>query len=112
MDSNDEWLQRRLDEYQANMNDMFEAIEESEELEKLGQGFMSAEPLEEVDIGNGTIPRPTFVRQNLEADYKHELIELIKEYMALNWRSGTGLLLLGVVILLRMQNSASGPDFF
>src|SRR5664279_4480449 len=81
MDNNDEWLQRRLDEYRANMNDMFEAIEEPGDLEKLGQGFTSADPLEEVDTRDGTVPRPTFVSRNLEADYKHALIALIKEYV-------------------------------
>jgi hypothetical protein len=28
---------------------------------KLGRGFMSADKLEEVDIGNGDKPRPTFI---------------------------------------------------
>lgn len=42
---------------------------------------MSANPLEKVDIGDGTIPRPTFVNQNLNYEYKGELIELLKEYV-------------------------------
>jgi len=50
-------------------------------MDKLGQGFTSADPLEEVDIGDGTIPRPTFVNKNLKADYKAVLIELLKEYV-------------------------------
>jgi hypothetical protein len=33
---------------------------------KLGRGFMSADNLEEVDIGNGDKPRPTFISTNLE----------------------------------------------
>jgi hypothetical protein len=36
----------------------------------LGQGFMSADPLEKVDLGDGSIPRPTFVNKNLLAEYK------------------------------------------
>jgi hypothetical protein len=32
---------------------------------KLGRGFMSADKLEEVDIGNGEKPRPTFISANL-----------------------------------------------
>jgi hypothetical protein len=47
----------------------------------LGQGFTSADPLEKEDIGDGSILRPTFVNKNLEANYKSELIELLKEYM-------------------------------
>jgi hypothetical protein len=30
-------------------------------LGKLGQGFTSVDPLEEVDIGDGTVPKSTFV---------------------------------------------------
>ena len=50
-------------------------------MDKLGQGFTSADLLEEVDIGDGTVPRPTFVKRDLEADYKSELIALVKEYV-------------------------------
>ena len=42
---------------------MCEAIEEFDGLDKLGQGFTSVDPLEKVDIGDGSIPRPTFVMQ-------------------------------------------------
>ena len=42
---------------------MCEAIEDSDNLDKLDQGFASADPLEKVDIGDGTIPRPTFVNK-------------------------------------------------
>ena len=66
--SNTEWLQQKLDQYRACTNDMCEAIEDSDDLDKLGQGFTSADPLEKVDIGDGTIPRPTFVNKNLSAD--------------------------------------------
>ena len=44
--SNAEWLQQRLDQYRARTNDMCEAIEDSDDLDKLGQGFTSADPLE------------------------------------------------------------------
>ena len=51
MNPNDDWLQKRLDEYRAKRNYMCEAIEEPDDMDKLGQGFMSADPLEEVDWG-------------------------------------------------------------
>jgi hypothetical protein len=35
---------------------MCEAIEDFDDLSKLGQGFTSVDPLEEVDIGDGTEP--------------------------------------------------------
>jgi hypothetical protein len=44
---------------------------------------MSVDPLEEVDIGDGTIPRPTFVNKNLDPMFKLELIKILKEYVDL-----------------------------
>jgi hypothetical protein len=34
-----------------------------------------------VDIGDGTVPRPTFVNKNLDPTFKLELIKLLKEYV-------------------------------
>jgi hypothetical protein len=45
---------------------------------KLGRGFMSAEKLEEIDIGDGDKPRPTFVSANLDSSFREELIKLLK----------------------------------
>jgi hypothetical protein len=45
-----------VEQYRFNKNDMCEAKSESEDLDKLGQGFTSANPLEVVDIGDGSIP--------------------------------------------------------
>jgi hypothetical protein len=36
-------------------------IEEFRDLNKLGQGFTSVDPLEEIDVGDGKTPRPTFI---------------------------------------------------
>jgi hypothetical protein len=47
---------------------------------KLGRGFMSADKLEEIDIGNGDKPRPTFICANLDSSFRKELIKLLKEY--------------------------------
>jgi hypothetical protein len=81
MSSTKEWLQQRIDHYRAHKTDTCEAIEDREDLGKLGQGFTSANPLEEVDIGDGTIPRPTFVNKNLDPMFKLELIKILKEYV-------------------------------
>jgi hypothetical protein len=94
MDANVEWLKHRVEQYRANTTDACEAIDDFDELDKLGQGFMSADPLEHVDIGDGSVPRPTFINQNLEADFKDELIVLLKEYIdyfALNYTEMSGL---------------------
>jgi hypothetical protein len=47
---------------------------------KLGRGFLSADKLEEVDIGNGDKPRPTFIIASLESDFREELIKFLREY--------------------------------
>jgi hypothetical protein len=40
-------------------------IEEFRDLDKLGQRFTSADPLEKIDIGDGKTPRSTFVNKTL-----------------------------------------------
>jgi len=62
-------------------NDMCEAIEDFDDIEKFGQCFTSADPLEKVDIGDGSISRPTFVNANLSVEYKADSIKLLKEYV-------------------------------
>jgi hypothetical protein len=37
---------------------------------KLGCGFMSADKLEEIDIGYGDKPRPTFISANLDSSFR------------------------------------------
>ena len=81
MDSSSEWLQKRLVKDRSSEDDMYESIEELDDMDKLGQGFTSADPFEEVDIGDGSVSRPTFINKNLKADCKANLIELLKEYV-------------------------------
>ena len=78
MDANSEWLKHRVEQYWASKTNVCEAIDDFNELDKLGQGFTSVNPLEKVDIGDGSMPRPTFINQNLEVDYKVKLIKLLK----------------------------------
>jgi hypothetical protein len=50
--------------------------------------------LEEIDIGDGKTPRPTFVNQTLETDPRDEMIGLLKEYsncFAWNYTEMSGL---------------------
>jgi hypothetical protein len=47
---------------------------------KLGRGFMSANKLEEIDIGDGDKPSPTFISANLNSSFREGLIKLLKEY--------------------------------
>ena len=54
-----------------------------EEEGKLGHGFMSADLLEEFDIGDGDRPRPTFISAKLDPEYKQELVKLLKKIQRL-----------------------------
>jgi hypothetical protein len=56
-------------------------IEEFMDLDKLGQGFTSVDPLEEIDIEDGKTPRPTFMNKTLETDPRNEIIGLLKNIM-------------------------------
>jgi hypothetical protein len=60
---------------------MCEAIEDFDELEKLGQGFSSADPLKEIDIGDGITPRPTFVNKDMSLEHKNTAIKLLRDYV-------------------------------
>ena len=95
MDANSEWLKHHAGQYRASKTNVCEAIDDFNELDKLGQGFTSVNPLEKVDIGDGSVPRPTFINQNLEVDYKVKLIELLKkkyvDYFSWNYTEMLGL---------------------
>jgi hypothetical protein len=47
---------------------------------KLGYGFTSANELEEVDIGPGDKPWPTFISKKLDPSLQELMIALLKEY--------------------------------
>jgi hypothetical protein len=51
-----------------------------EDERKLGHGFTSADELENIDLGDGSKPRPTFISAKLEEEYKKELITLLKVF--------------------------------
>ena len=48
--------------------------------DKLGYGFTSADDLEEVDIGPGDKPRPTFISKKLDPSLREPMIALLWEY--------------------------------
>jgi hypothetical protein len=47
---------------------------------KLGYGFTSADELEEVNIGPGNKPRPTFINKKFDPSLQESMIALLKEY--------------------------------
>jgi hypothetical protein len=48
---------------------------------KLEYGFTSADELEEVDIGPGDKPQPTFISKKLSPCLREPMIALLKEYV-------------------------------
>jgi hypothetical protein len=74
---NVEWLRHHTKQYRSTMNYMCESIEDFDEVEKLGQGFSSADPLEEIDMGYGITPRPVFVKENVSLEHKDAIIMLL-----------------------------------
>jgi hypothetical protein len=81
MQKNVAWLQHHTEQYRSITNDMCEAIEDFDEVEKLGQGFSSADPLEEIDIQDGITPRLTFVNKNMSLEHKDAIIKLLRNYI-------------------------------
>lgn len=49
-------------------------------MDKLGQGFTSANSLEKVDIGDSSSPRLTFVNKNLKSNSMEKMIGLLHEF--------------------------------
>jgi hypothetical protein len=47
---------------------------------KLGYGFTLVDELEEVDIGPGDKPRPTFISRKFDPSLREPMIALLKEY--------------------------------
>jgi hypothetical protein len=68
-------------EYHSYMDDAMGMVEDLDELGKLGQGFSSMDDLENLDIGDGVIPRPTYVSARLNMSQKQEIIKLLKACM-------------------------------
>jgi hypothetical protein len=78
---NVEWLRHHREQYRSTMNIMCEAMEDFNEVEKLGQGFSSADPLEEIDIGDGITPRPTFINKNMSVEHMCAIINFFMDYV-------------------------------
>ena len=47
---------------------------------KLGQCFTPADELEDIDIGSGDRPKPTYISAKLDPEYKQQLVDLLKEF--------------------------------
>jgi hypothetical protein len=77
-----EWLHRHTEEYRASKSKLGGVVEELENEGKLGHGFSSVDELDEVDIGDGSVRRPTFVNANLPKEQKDQVCCLLKEFIS------------------------------
>jgi hypothetical protein len=64
-----EWLSRQTAEHRSYTDDAMGVVD-LDELGKLRRGFSSVDELEKVDIGDGVIPRPTYVSAHLNTGQK------------------------------------------
>jgi hypothetical protein len=76
-----EQLNRWTTEYCSSTDNAIAVVGDLDELGKFGRGFSSMDDLEEIDIGDGVVPRPTYVSARLDVNQKQEIIELLKAYM-------------------------------
>jgi hypothetical protein len=75
-----EWLGRHRAEYRSYTDDAMGMVEDLDKLGKLGQGFSSMDDLEKVDIGDGVVPRPTYISAHPNTAKNQEIIDLLKAY--------------------------------
>jgi hypothetical protein len=77
-DENLRWLLAWTTEYHSTENDTGEVVEDFDEVSQLGRGFVAVDDLDEIDVGDRTMQRPTYVNANLSAIEKEVIQELLK----------------------------------
>jgi hypothetical protein len=59
------WLQERTAEYKVRKDGVSELVEDFNDVEKLGQGFLAMDELQEVNLSEGNIFKPIYISANL-----------------------------------------------
>jgi hypothetical protein len=72
-----EWLHRRTEQYHSKKDGNGDVIKDLGVEGKLGQGFAAVDDLEEVDIGDGSVPRPTYINASMPREHKDQVCYLI-----------------------------------
>jgi hypothetical protein len=72
---------RRVDEYHLARNDISEVVEDFDDIGKLGHGFSAVDELDEIEIGDGAVRRPTYVNRNLTSEQKERVCMLLKGFI-------------------------------
>jgi hypothetical protein len=81
IEGNLEWLRHRTQEYRAGKDEIGDLVEDKERDGKLAQGFSSIDQLEEMGIGDGTTPRPTYINARLTKEQKDKVRLLAHEFV-------------------------------
>jgi hypothetical protein len=81
MQKNVEWLRHCTEQYRSTTNNIYKTIEDFEEVAKLGQGFLLADPLEEIYMGDGITPRLTFVNKIMSLENKDVIKNCLKSML-------------------------------
>jgi hypothetical protein len=75
-----EWLCHGTEQYHSKKDGNGDVIEDLGDEGKLGQGFAAVDDLEEVDIGDGSMPRPTYMNTSMPREHKDQVCYLIREF--------------------------------
>jgi hypothetical protein len=68
-------------EYHLAEDGIKEAVEDFDEVDKLGHGFLAVDEHDEIDIVDGAVYRPTYVSRKLTPGQEVEVCKLLKEFV-------------------------------
>jgi hypothetical protein len=69
-----------MEDYRSMQNYVGVVVDDFDDMGKLGWGFCSMDDLDEVDLGDRVVRRPTYVSCHLNAERKEMMCELLREY--------------------------------
>jgi hypothetical protein len=76
-----EWLVQQMEDYHSLENSMSTVVEDLDGIGKLGHVFYSVDTLEEIDIGDSSVKRPTYVNIGLSKEKKESMRALLKDFI-------------------------------
>jgi hypothetical protein len=89
-----EWLHQHNKDHKDGKTELSEVVEDFDDVGKLGQGFALVDDLVEIDVGQGSDNRPTYMSANLQGDQREMMRDILKEfanYFAWNYTKMLGL---------------------
>jgi hypothetical protein len=89
-----EWLHQHNKDHKDGKPELSEVVEDFDDVGKLGQGFALVDDLVEIDVGQGSDNRQTYMSANLQGDQREMMCDILKEfanYFAWNYTKMPGL---------------------